>query len=156
MKLLMGLLISCMFLGFAGDDDKEINAFIDAWHIAAAKADKDAFFGVMTDRFRYLGTEAGEQWVKKDFWVFAKPYFERGKAWAFTPYDRHIFRSGHADTVWFHEHLKTQMGICMGSGVLVKKEGKWMIEHYHLSKTIPNKRMDDVLKLLGEAKKDGN
>ena len=39
------------------------------------------------------------------------------------------------------------MKICRGSGVLVKKDGKWLIKQYVLSMTIPNENVDEVVKI---------
>ena len=47
-------------------------------------------------------------------------------------------------TAWFDELLNAQMGICLGSGILVKLDDKWKIKHYVLSITIPNENVDEV------------
>jgi len=39
------------------------------------------------------------------------------------------------------------MGICRGSGVLMKEKGKWKIHHYVLSITIPNENVDEIKKI---------
>jgi hypothetical protein len=76
-----------------------------------------------------------------DFQEFAKPYFDKGKAWNFTVLERHIYFDQSKKTAWFDELLNTQMKICRGSGVLVKIDGKWKIKHYVLSMTIRIKSM---------------
>jgi hypothetical protein len=43
--------------------------------------------------------------------------------------------------------LDTQMKLCRGSGVLTKKDGKWKIQQYVLSMTIPNSLLDTVVQL---------
>jgi hypothetical protein len=48
-------------------------------------------------------------------------------------------------TAWFDELLDTQMKICRGSGVLVKIDGEWKIQHYVLSMTVPNDVTDQVV-----------
>ena len=63
----------------------DINQFIDNWHKAAAEANADLFFGSMADDCIYIGTDAKERWTKKEFVSFAKPYFDKGKAWSFKP-----------------------------------------------------------------------
>jgi hypothetical protein len=54
----------------------------------------------------------------------------------FTALERHIyFFDKTGKTAWFDELLNTQMKICRGSGVLVKKIGQeWKIKQYVLSK----------------------
>jgi hypothetical protein len=81
------------------------------------------------------------------FQEFAKPYFDKGKAWNFTVLERHIYFDQSKKIAWFDELLNTQMKICRGSGVLVKIDGKWKIKHYVLSMTIPNKKRGAVIKI---------
>lgn len=53
------------------------------------------------------------------------------------------------DTAWFEEDLETQnLGPTRGSGVLVHSGGRWLIEQYVLSITVPNARFKDVKELL--------
>jgi hypothetical protein len=107
---------------------------LDSWHKAAAES--DAYFDKMTEDAVFIGTDATENWGKPDFQEFAKPYFDKGKAWNFTVLERHIYFDQSKKTAWFDELLNTQMKICRGSGVLVKIDGKWKIKHYVLSMTI--------------------
>ena len=53
---------------------------------------------------------------KKQFQTFAKPYFDKGKAWNFKAIERNIYFSEMEKIVWFDELLSTQMKICR-SGV---------------------------------------
>ncbi len=101
----------------------------------------------MTDDAIFIGTDATEYWNKKDFQVFAKPYFDKGKAWSFTAIERHIYFDSSGKMAWFDELLSTQMKICRGSGVLVKIGSEWKIKHYVLSMTIPNDTSDAVVKI---------
>ena len=39
------------------------------------------------------------------------------------------------------------MGVCRGSGVLIKNEDTWKIEHYVLSLTVPNNNIQEVIKI---------
>jgi ketosteroid isomerase-like protein len=132
---------------------KSINAFIDQWHAAAAKADAAVFFGSMSDSSVYIGTDATERWSKSAFITFAKPYFDRGKAWDFKPYDRDIHISAQGDYVWFSELLTTWMGVCRGSGVLTRTSTGWKIEQYHLSVTVPNDIVKDFISLVDKFNK---
>jgi hypothetical protein len=132
---------------FAQSDKDKINLLLNNWHKAAAEANFDNYFNAMTDDAIFIGTDATENWNKKDFAAFAKPYFDKGKAWNFTSLERHIYFSIDKKIAWFDELLNTQMKICRGSGVVVKTKNGWKIKHYVLSMTIPNDNTNDVIKL---------
>ncbi|MEO5776869.1 MAG: nuclear transport factor 2 family protein [Flavobacterium sp.] len=125
----------------------QINNTLDAWHKAAAEANYNNYFGALTDDAVFIGTDATENWSKAAFQAYAKPYFEKGKAWSFTALERHIYFSEDKKTAWFDELLDTQMKICRGSGVLVLVNSQWKIKHYVLSMTIPNDNSDEVIKI---------
>lgn len=124
---------------------QQADKVIDAWHLAAADADFDQYFSLMTKRGVFVGTDATEHWENNAFKSFSKPYFNAGKAWSFTSLERHIYHND--TTVWFDELLNTQMGICRGSGVLEFEEGQWKIAHYVLSIAVPNDRVSSLLEL---------
>ncbi|MGO4818557.1 nuclear transport factor 2 family protein [Flavobacterium sp. W22_SRS_FP1] len=133
---------------FDGKKDKEkINTVLDAWHKAAAEAKYSHYFKFMTEDAIFIGTDATENWNKAEFQAYAKPFFDKGKAWSFSPLERHIYFDKTAEVAWFDELLKTQMKICRGSGVLVKIGEEWKIKHYVLSMTIPNDNVDEVVKV---------
>lgn len=125
----------------------EVHTLLDNWHQAAATAQFDSYFNAMAEESIFIGTDATENWDKKAFIAFAKPYFDKGKAWSFTALERHVYFSSDQKTAWFDELLKTQMKICRGSGVLVKVGKEWKIKHYVLSMTIPNDNVDAVIKI---------
>ena len=127
--------------------EKEINIMLDSWHKAAGEANYTNYFDLLTDDSIFIGTDATENWTKPAFQAFAKPYFDKGKAWNFTALERHIYFSNDKKMAWFDELLNTQMKICRGSGVLVLINGKWKIKHYVLSMTIPNDKTDEVIKI---------
>lgn len=128
----------------SNSEKNAIDNMLVAWHKAAAEANFDAYFGKMTDDSVFIGTDATENWQLTAFKAFSKPYFDRGKAWSFTTLERNIYVDDSQDTAWFDEHLKTQMGICRGSGV-VKKEGDvWKVKHYVLSIAIPNENVSEI------------
>jgi hypothetical protein len=53
------------------------------------------------------------------------------------------------DLAWFDEDLETQnLGPARGSGVLSLRDGRWLIEQYVLSITVPNERFRAVRELL--------
>ena len=134
---------------FVASQNKEtINTTLDNWHKAAAEANFNNYFNVMTEDAIYIGTDPTENWNKQEFIKFSKPYFDRGRAWNFTALERNVYFSSDGKTVWFDELLNTQMKICRGSGVLVADEkGNWKIKHYVLSMTIPNDNTDEVVKI---------
>jgi hypothetical protein len=131
-------------------EKEAINNVINTWHKNAATTNYKGYFEVMDTDFVFLGTEAGEHWNKKEFEKFSKPFFDRGKAWNFTPLKRNIYFQKEGNIAWFDELLNTWMGVCRGSGVLIKKENSWKIKHYVLSLTIPNSNIDDVIKVNKE------
>ena len=155
MKKVIVVLIGVVLFGCKSKQPKnsenvksEINLVLDNWHKAAAEANFNNYFNVMTEDAIYIGTDPTENWNKQEFIKFAKPYFDRGRAWNFTALERNVYFSSDGKTVWFDELLNTQMKICRGSGVLVLDEkGNWKIKHYVLSMTIPNDNTDVVVKI---------
>jgi SnoaL-like domain len=124
----------------------QINNTLNAWHLAAAEARFDDYMNAMTNDAVYIGTDATENWNKKDFMAFGKSYFDKGKAWSFTSLGRNVYIDKSGMFAWFDELLNTQMKICRGSGVMVKQKGVWKIKHYVLSMTIPNDNSNEVIK----------
>lgn len=120
---------------------------MDEWHLAATKADFESYFGFMADNFIFLGTAPGERWTKKQFADFSKPYFDRGKAWDFKASNRQWEFSTNGKIAWFDEDLDTWMRGCRGTGVLVKKKGKWQIAQYNLTVLIENEKMKEFIEL---------
>ena len=127
--------------------ETDINNLLDNWHIAAAEADFDNYFSLMDSVSYFIGTDASEHWTKQEFIEFSKPYFDKGKAWDFKPIERNIFVGKSAEIVWFDELLDTWMGVCRGSGVMAKSNGKWKLQHYVLSMTIANEDINAVLEV---------
>ena len=146
--ILATVLFSCKPCEKQLQTDKQIiNSVLDNWHEAAAAANFDNYFNLMTDDAIFIGTDATENWNKTAFQAYAKPHFDKGKAWNFKAIERNIFLSTNGKTAWFDELLDTQMKICRGSGVLVKENGKWKIKHYVLSMTIPNDKAEEIIKI---------
>jgi hypothetical protein len=127
----------------------DVNTVVNDWHKAASDANFDNYFDKMDAESIFIGTDASENWTKKQFSDFSKPYFDKGKAWDFKTLERNIYINNSGNFVWFDELLNTWMGTCRGSGVLEKVNGNWVIKHYVLSVSIPN---DDVQAVI-EAKK---
>ena len=141
-------LIAAFISTYGQGPTTEINQFIDGWHLAAAKADAKTFFGAMADDAVYIGTDKTERWTKSEFVGFAKPYFDKGKAWDFKPHDRDVHVTSDGQNVWFSELLDTWMGVCRGSGVIVKTQDGWKLKQYHLSVTVPNAIIKDFITLV--------
>jgi len=149
MKKIMLLLLAAVAITSRAQDAEKtpVNVTIDLWHKAAAEARFKPYFALMSDDAVFIGTDPTEYWTLEQFKAFAKPYFDKGKAWNFTPVERHVYLSPDGNLAWFDELLDTQMKICRGSGVLKKVNGQWRIAHYVLSIAIPNDKVDDVVKL---------
>lgn len=133
-------LILISFSGFTQTTTPKdaIHQLVDQWHKAASDANFQSYFELMTEDAVFIGTDANEYWNKQEFQNYAKPHFDKGKAWSFTALERHVYFDASGNTAWFDELLNTQMKICRGSGVLVKVGKQWKIKHYVLSMTIPN------------------
>ncbi len=123
---------------------KKVAQNLDAWHKAAAETDFDKYFGLMTEDAVFIGTDATEYWKVEEFKKFSKPYFDSGKAWSFTAIERNIYLNENRRFAWFDELLDTHMGICRGSGVMKRENGKWKVQHYVLSIEIPNENVDEI------------
>ncbi len=150
MFLTVTLLLFSSFPSYTNSENKEqeqITIVLDNWHKAAADANAKLYFGALTDDAVFIGTDATENWNKKEFEAFAKPYFDKGKAWDFKPLERHIYLSKDQKTAWFDELLDTWMKVCRGSGVMVKVGNEWKIQHYVLSMTVPNDNTNEVIKI---------
>ncbi len=130
--------------------ETNVNTLLDNWHKAASEANYEGYFSKMDSVSVFIGTDATENWTKKQFENFSKPYFDKGKAWSFKTLERNIYVNDARNFVWFDELLTTWMGTCRGSGVLEKKDKIWKIKHYVLSIEIPN---DDVQVVIKAKKK---
>jgi len=126
--------------------ETNVNTLLDNWHKAASEANYEGYFSKMDSVSVFIGTDATENWTKKQFENFSKPYFDKGKAWSFKALKRNIYINDARNFVWFDELLATWMGTCRGSGVLQKKDKTWKIKHYVLSIEIPNDDVQAVIK----------
>lgn len=125
----------------------DVAAALDDFHDAAAKADEARYFGHFAPDGVFVGTDQTERWDVAAFRAYAHPHFAKGKAWSFRGLRRRIAVRG--DTAWFEEDLETQnLGPARGSGVLVYSGGRWLIEQYVLSITVPNDRFEELKRLL--------
>lgn len=128
----------------------EINKLLDDWHLAAAKAQYNNYFNAMDSTSVFVGTAAEEVWTKDAFQQFSKPYFDKGKAWSFKSVDRNIYTGELNNIVWFDELLDTWMGLCRGSGVIIKVDKNWKIKHYVLSVAVPNEDIQPIINIKKE------
>lgn len=132
----------------AADDEKSIHNMLEAWHLAAGKADENAFFAAFDVDAIYLGTDASESWTKEEFMEWSKSAFSKDVAWDFKPIERRVYLAAAGGYGWFDEKLETWMGMCRGSGVVQKTSGGWKIKHYNLAVTVPNELVKEYIKLL--------
>lgn len=128
----------------------EIGNMLDSFNIAAANANYKEYFRFYAEDGVFIGTDATENWDKKSFMIWAKPIFDKKKAWDFTSIDRHIYFDKTGNMAWFDELLNTQMKICRGSGVVEKIGDYWKIKQYVLSMTIPNENTRQVIEIKSE------
>ena len=124
-----------------------IDDALDDFHDAAARADEERYFAHFAPDGVFLGTDATERWNVAAFRAYAHPYFARGKAWSFRAVRRAVTLRG--ELAWFDEDLETQnLGPARGSRVLSLRNGRWLVEQYVLSITVPNDRFREVRDLL--------
>ena len=128
----------------------DVESALNTWHKAAADADFETYFSLMTSDGVFIGTDATENWQMDAFKTFSKPYFDNGKAWSFTPIERHIYFSEDNKLAWFDELLDTQMKICRGSGVMKLENEQWKVAHYVLSIAIPNENVSEIIEIKKE------
>jgi len=145
--LSLSLFLLSFLLNAQSKETIQINTLLDNWHKAAAQVRFEVYFNALAEESIFIGTDATENWNKKQFMAFAKPYFDKGKAWSFAALERHVYFSKDKKIAWFDELLDTQMKICRGSGVLVKEGKDWKIKQYVLSMTIPNDNVNEVIKI---------
>jgi hypothetical protein len=148
-------LLYCFLLGLsamAQTPAAQVAAVLDDWHHAAAAADEARYFGHFAANGVFMGTDATERWTVSEFREWAKPQFQRKSAWSFKPRNRQIAFSADGNTAWFDEMLDTpNLGVCRGSGVLVRQSGAWKIAQYNLSVAIPNSIVYALVKQIAAA-----
>jgi beta-lactamase class D len=123
---------------------KDLSHLLDKWHMDAANSNLESYIGAMSPTGIYIGTDATENWNREQFYRFCQPYFAAKRGWEFTSLQRNLYIGSDGLVAWFDELLDTKMGVCRGSGVIQKVDGKWEIEQYVLSFTIPNELMRSV------------
>src|ERR1700739_1235277 len=114
----VALTFSCLLLagGAPQTPPQQVAAVLDDWHQAASAADEERYFRHFAPNGIFMGTDATEHWTVNQFREWARPHFQRKKAWSFTPRDRHIDFSVDGKVAWFDELLDTpNLGVCRGS-----------------------------------------
>ncbi|MBN7796115.1 nuclear transport factor 2 family protein [Parahaliea mediterranea] len=131
----------------------EVGRVLDTFHHAAATADLTAYTAQMGPDMVFLGTDATERWQGQAFVDFARPHFTAGKGWTYTVRERHIDLAPSGDVAWFDELLdNAKLGLCRGSGILLKGPDGWKLQQYNLSMPVPNEiALDVAAEIRGEA-----
>ena len=124
-----------------------VGVVLDLWHQSASDGDFDSYFNAFeNDQAVFMGTDATERWTVDQFKIWAKPIFDRGKAWSFAANRRFIDYNSDSTVAWFDEELSTtNLGPCRGTGVLKLTDSGWKISHYNLSIPIPNQMVRDLV-----------
>jgi hypothetical protein len=118
---------------------------LDDFHDAAAHADESRYFAHFAPEAVFLGTDVTERWNVNAFRAYAHPHFAAGKGWTYRPLRRAIAFAPSGSVAWFDEDLRGErVGPTRGAGVLVFRDGRWLIALYDLSITVPNERFDAV------------
>lgn len=133
----------------AAEDRRLVNAVLDDFHDAAAKADGPRYFAHFAPDAVFLGTDGTERWTLEQFRAFAEPYFSKGRGWTYTSTRRAVTLSPSREAAWFDEDLSnTRFGLCRGSGALIKLDGVWKITQYNLSVPVPNDLTDKLVEMI--------
>lgn len=146
MYLYRALLFSlCLLPALVQADDGDITVVLDGFHKAAAVADEESYLGLVTEDMVFLGTDASERWQGQAWRDFVHEHFSQGRGWEYQLRERHIKLSPDGRSAWFDEMLDNeQLGLCRGSGVLVKGDEGWQISQYNLSMPVPNDMIVEV------------
>jgi ketosteroid isomerase-like protein len=128
-----------------------IEHVLKSFHAAAANADSQAYFNLLTADAVFLGTDATERWEKPAFKAFVEPYFSKGSGWTYTPTEQNISLSEDGETAFFDELLSNEnYGQCRGSGMLRLTANGWKIVQYNLSIPLPNALAKEVVATIAE------
>jgi phosphohistidine phosphatase SixA len=112
---------------------------LDDFHDAAAVGDETRYFARLPDDAVFLGTDATERWTGAEFRAFALPYFQRPSAWTYVALQRRVQVADGGAFAWFDEALdNASYGECRGSGVLQRRDGRWVVRQYNLTILVPN------------------
>lgn len=148
--LIVSIVLLCAFSANASSNlNPHIDKVIDQFHQAAAQANLNAYFELLSDNAVFLGTAPDERWTKKQFKAYVAPFFAKGRGWTYKSIERNISKIGNTGSVFFDEVLVNESyGTCRGSGIMVKTDKGWKIAQYNLSIPVPNDITDDVVKQI--------
>ena len=141
------LLLAPGLLAHGSEEDAvaAVAAVLDQYHQAAAAADWESYFGLMSEDAVFLGTDVSERWSKSRF----RDYAGGRSGWLYTPGVRNIAFAPDGNTAWFDEVLESaSYGTSRGTGVLIKTGAGWKISQYHLTFPIPNALVRDFTDLI--------
>jgi len=143
-----------MSLAATASPSDDVAKLLDRFHAAAAGARFDEYFGLFAPDGVFIGTDATERWTVAQFKAYAKPHFDKGHGWTYSPHERHVDIAPDGQHAWFDELLDNKsLGQCRGTGTLRLIDGQWRIEQYALTIPVPNEAADAVTKLIrGQAK----
>jgi phosphohistidine phosphatase SixA len=117
----------------------DVACALDDFHDAAAVGDEARYFARLPDDAVFLGTDATERWTGDEFRAFALPYFQRPSAWTYVALQRRVEVADGGAFAWFDEALdNASYGECRGSGVLHRRDGRWVVRQYNLTIPVPN------------------
>ncbi|OKY28032.1 nuclear transport factor 2 family protein [Thalassotalea sp. PP2-459] len=132
---------------------QSIEQVLNDFHKAAGEANFTSYFALLANDSIFLGTDATERWDKASFKAFAKPHFDKGNGWLYQPTHRNITIIEANKIAMFDELLENEFyGQCRGSGIIVKREGRWKILQYNLSIPVPNKLSKQVVSIINGSK----
>ena len=127
----------------------EVARALDDFHDAAATGDEDRYFALLPADAVFLGTDGTERWTGAEFRAFALPYFQRPSAWTYVAIARAVDVAPGGEVAWFDEALdNASYGECRGSGVLVRRDGRWVLRQYNLTIPVPNDLADGVVRRI--------
>lgn len=148
-RILVGLVLGWLCTAGVAAPRDEVSQVLDAFHAAAAAADLARYRAQMTDDVVFLGTDASERWQGQAFFEFARPHFESGRGWTYRVRSRRVQVSPEIGVAWFDETLDNdKLGLCRGSGVLLRESGAWKIAQYNLSMPVPNEMIEKVARAI--------
>ena len=120
-----------------------VDKLLNGLHKDAHEGNFQAYFSRYSSDAIFLGTDKNERWTIEEFKNYAKPAFEDGHGWTYTPVERNW--EGGGNTRWFDEILfNEKLGHCRGTGVVQLISGEWKITHYALTMLVPNSIAADV------------
>ncbi len=138
--LVAWIILSASSLQGQSLDKAKLDRFMDNWHAAAAEANAEDFFSKMSDSAVYIGTDREERWFRDELRTWSKKAFERESAWTFKAKERNW---QWMDNFWIcDEVLDTWMGECRSTAVLILVNEELKIQHYQLSVTIDNEKIE--------------